>query len=82
MSHSRTPALQAFDAHTFPDAHAVSLTPHTRKIGDLKVDYRREFEAEFKKALVRESGARGGLLDEKTEGRKSRDTVPLIKFVL
>jgi hypothetical protein len=37
-----------------------------------------EFEAEFKKALARESGAQGVLFDEKkTEGRKSRDTVPL-----
>jgi hypothetical protein len=36
-----------------------------------------EFEAGFEKALVRESGAQGVLFDEKTEGRKSRDTVPL-----
>jgi hypothetical protein len=35
------------------------------------------FEAEFKKALARESGAQGVLFDEKTEGRKSRDNVPL-----
>jgi hypothetical protein len=34
-----------------------------------------EFEAEFKKALARESGAQGVLFDEKTEGQKSRDTV-------
>jgi hypothetical protein len=41
--------------------------------------YLGEFEAEFKKALVRESGAEGALFDEKkkTKGRKSRDTVPL-----
>jgi hypothetical protein len=39
--------------------------------------YLGEFEAEFKKALARESGAQGVLFDEKTEGRKSRDTVPL-----
>jgi hypothetical protein len=39
--------------------------------------YLDEFEAEFKKALARESGAQGVLFDEKTEGRKSRDTVPL-----
>jgi hypothetical protein len=35
-----------------------------------------EFEAEFKKALARESGAQGALFDEKTEGRKFRDTAP------
>jgi hypothetical protein len=39
--------------------------------------YLGEFEAEFKKALARESGAQGVLFDEKPEGRKSRDTVPL-----
>jgi hypothetical protein len=37
--------------------------------------YLGEFEAEFKKALARESGAQGVLFDEKN--RKSRDTVPL-----
>jgi hypothetical protein len=40
--------------------------------------YLGEFEAEFKKALARESGAQGVLFDEKSEGRKSRDTVPFI----
>jgi hypothetical protein len=39
--------------------------------------YLGEFEAEFKKALARESGAQGVLFDEKTEGRQSRDSVPL-----
>jgi hypothetical protein len=40
--------------------------------------YLGEFEAEFKKALVRESGAQGVLFDEKKpEGRKSRGAVPL-----
>jgi hypothetical protein len=43
--------------------------------------YLGEFKAEFKKALARESGAQGALFDEKTEGRKSRDTVPVINFV-
>jgi hypothetical protein len=38
--------------------------------------YLGEFEAEFKKALGRESVAQEVLFDEKTEGRKSRDTVP------
>jgi hypothetical protein len=41
-----------------------------------------EFEAEFKKALALELGAQGVLFDEKTEGRKSRDTVPLIILIL
>jgi hypothetical protein len=39
--------------------------------------YLGEFEAEFQKALDRESGAQGVLFDEKTEGLKFRDTVPL-----
>jgi hypothetical protein len=39
--------------------------------------YLGEFETEFKKALARESGAQGLLFDEKTEVRKTRDTVPL-----
>jgi hypothetical protein len=40
-----------------------------------------EFEAEFKKALAREKDAQGVLFDEKTEGQKSRDTVPLNGFL-
>jgi hypothetical protein len=39
--------------------------------------YLSEFAAEFKKALAHESGAQRVLFDEKTEGRKSRETVPL-----
>jgi hypothetical protein len=40
--------------------------------------YLGKIEAEFKKALARESGAQRVLFDEKkTEGRKSRDTLPL-----
>jgi hypothetical protein len=39
--------------------------------------YLGEFEAEFKKSLASESEPQGVLLDEKTEGRNSRDTVPL-----
>jgi hypothetical protein len=41
--------------------------------------YLSEFEAEFNKALARESGAQRVLFDEKTEGRKSHDTtgIPL-----
>jgi hypothetical protein len=55
--------------------HAVSLTLH-----DFCVQNRSnlgKFGAEFKKALARESGAQGVLFDEKTEGRKSHDAVPL-----
>jgi hypothetical protein len=44
--------------------------------------YLGKFEAEFKKALARDSGAQGVLFDEKTEGRKFRDTVPLSVRVL
>jgi hypothetical protein len=44
--------------------------------------YLGKFEAEFKKALARESGALGGYcLMKKIEGRKSRDTVPLKIFL-
>jgi hypothetical protein len=58
--------------------HAVSLTPHARFFSFENRSYLGEFEAEFKNALARESGAQGVLFDEKkTEGRKSRDTVPL-----
>jgi hypothetical protein len=35
------------------------------KIGDLKVEYLREFEAICKKALTRESGAQVGLFEGK-----------------
>jgi hypothetical protein len=43
--------------------HSVSLTPHARFLRS-KIDHI-EFEAEFKKALARESGAQGVLFDEK-----------------
>jgi hypothetical protein len=36
--------------------------------------YLDEFEAEFKIAIARESGVKGVLFDEKTDGQKSRDT--------
>jgi hypothetical protein len=40
--------------------------------------YLGEFEAEFKKAWARESGAQGVLFDKKKpDGQKSHDTVPL-----
>jgi hypothetical protein len=54
--------------------HAVSLT---LIFAFENRSYLGEFEAEFKKALGREPGAQGILFDEKTESRKSRDTVPL-----
>jgi hypothetical protein len=63
--------------------HAVSLTPHAKYDTACTIfacenrSYLGEFESEFKKALARESGAQGVLFDEKTEGRKSRDNVPL-----
>jgi hypothetical protein len=37
----------------------------------------REFESIFKIALAHESGDPGVQFNEKTKGRKSRDTVPL-----
>jgi hypothetical protein len=53
--------------------HAVSMTPHAKYDTACKVAFENraylgEFEAEFKKALARESGAQGVLFDEKTEG--------------
>jgi hypothetical protein len=44
----------------------------------LKIEYLRECEFIFETALAHESGGPWVLIDEKTEGRKSRDTVPLI----
>jgi hypothetical protein len=41
------------------------------------MDFLGEYEAICKTALGRESGPWWGLFDEKSEGRKSRDTVPL-----
>jgi hypothetical protein len=43
-----------------------------------KFEYLREFEFKFEKALSPYSGAQDGCFDEITEGRKSRDSVPLI----
>jgi hypothetical protein len=54
-----------------------NTTPHARFFHSKIDHYLGEFEAEFKKALARESGAQVVLFDEKNEGRKSRDTVPL-----
>jgi hypothetical protein len=49
------------------------------KIGDFIVDFVRECEAIFKKALTRVSGPRGSCLLKKTRGRKYRGRVPLKK---
>jgi hypothetical protein len=43
----------------------------------LKLIISRRIRSRIQKALSRESGAQGVLFNEKTEGRKSRDTVPL-----
>jgi hypothetical protein len=49
------------------------------KIGEFVVDYLSEFEAMFKKAFTRVSGAKGEFFDEKkTCGRKSRIRVLLM----
>jgi hypothetical protein len=50
------------------------------KIGAFIVEYLREFEAEFKKALDLNQalGAGGGSFYEKTKGRKSLNTAPLM----
>jgi hypothetical protein len=42
-----------------------------------KFDYVREFEFIFEKALAPQSGAQDGCFGLKTEGQKSRETVPL-----
>jgi hypothetical protein len=41
------------------------------------IEYLREYEFIFETALAYESGGPGVLIDKKTEGRKSRDRVPL-----
>jgi hypothetical protein len=43
----------------------VSLTPHARFLRSKNLPYLGEFEAEFTKALARESGAQVVLFDEK-----------------
>jgi hypothetical protein len=70
--------------------HAVSLTPHAQK--NFRTTSKREnhmqnsdgMHKKIKNACGvndRESGAQGVLFDKKkTEGRKSRDTVPLTLF--
>jgi hypothetical protein len=58
----------------------VSLTPAFENR-----TYVSKFEAEFIKALARESGAQRVLFDEKTEGRNSRDSplkVPVLVYIV
>jgi hypothetical protein len=43
---------------------------------NLKIEYLREYDFIFKTALAHESGEPGVLFAEKTEGQKSRETVP------
>jgi hypothetical protein len=53
------------------------LRPRDPNFANDYLDFLGENEAICKTALGCESGPYGGLFDEKTEGRKSRDTVPL-----
>jgi hypothetical protein len=53
------------------------MTPHRMHIENF--DLISEFEFICKKALAPQSGAQDGCFNEKTEGEKFRDTVPLIK---
>jgi hypothetical protein len=51
-----------------------------RAESNLKIEYLRESEFIFNTALAHESGDPGELFAEKTEGRKSRESVPLSHF--
>ena len=42
------------------------------------IEYHDEIEAEFQNTLACFSGAKRGLNHQKTEGRKSHDTLPLM----
>jgi hypothetical protein len=46
------------------------------------IEYLRDFESTCKTVLAHESGDPGVHFNEKTEGRKFRDTVPLIFCVI
>jgi hypothetical protein len=48
--------------------------------GDFRSDYLGEYEGIFETGLACYSGTYMGLIDEKNESRKSRDTVPLSMF--
>jgi hypothetical protein len=48
--------------------------------GDFRIDFLSEYEAIYAKRLQpMNQGPRGDCLMKKTEGRKSRDTVPLMQ---
>jgi hypothetical protein len=57
---------------------AVSFKPLSAEANNFP-EFLGDFEAICKTALAREQGPRGDCLMKKSEGRKSRDTVPLIK---
>jgi hypothetical protein len=63
-------------------ASAASLKLRKQTILNEYLEFLRELEAIGETALARESGPWDGLIGEKTGGRKSRDTVPLINTVL
>jgi hypothetical protein len=46
------------------------------------IEYLREFESICKTVLAHESGDPGVQFNEKTEGKKSRETVPLMSWSL
>jgi hypothetical protein len=50
--------------------------PHSAE-SNLIIEYFREYEFIFETALAHKSGDPGVFFDEKTDGRKSRDTVSL-----
>jgi hypothetical protein len=57
---------------TLPLQNYINLRGLANKnnFGDYKVEFFREYEAEFKKALARETGAQGGVFDEKNRRSK------------
>jgi hypothetical protein len=55
---------------------AVSLTPQDQILAIFESIFSANTKP-YAKRLACESGPKGGLFDEKTEGQKSRDTVPL-----
>jgi hypothetical protein len=60
-------------AHTKNQLHAVMHSAESIFI----IEYLREYEVIYKKALTRVSGPKWSCLMKKTRGRKSRDRVPL-----
>jgi hypothetical protein len=73
MSHDVQPTLStifAIDPIQYCFFYAGIWFGCTRHSGDFTVDFLREFEAIFKKALTRVSGAYGELFDEKNQRSK------------